>query len=108
MEMLNSTTRKHAFLALIFAASIGSLGGCATIEGAGEDIIVLLIGNKSDLLDERVIDYQTGADFAKQNDLGYYETSAKTGMNVKRAFNTLIDGTNFHKIPDVPSDILTI
>ena len=38
MEMLNSTTRKHAFLALIFAASIGSLGGCATIEGAGEDI----------------------------------------------------------------------
>ena len=41
MEMLNSTTRKHAFLALIFAASIGSFGGingCATIEGAGEDI----------------------------------------------------------------------
>ena len=38
MEMLNSTTRKHAFLALIFAASIGSSGGCATIEGAGEDI----------------------------------------------------------------------
>ena len=38
MEMLNSTTRKHTFLAMILAASIGSLGGCATIEGAGEDI----------------------------------------------------------------------
>ena len=38
MEMLNSNTRKHAFLALILAASIGSLGGCATIEGAGKDI----------------------------------------------------------------------
>lgn len=38
MEMLNSTTRKHTFLAMILAASIGNLGGCATIEGAGEDI----------------------------------------------------------------------
>ena len=38
MEMLNSNTCRHAFLALILAASIGSLGGCATIEGAGKDI----------------------------------------------------------------------
>ncbi|GFD69697.1 hypothetical protein KUL156_58590 [Alteromonas sp. KUL156] len=38
MEMLNSNTRKHAFLALIIAASLGSFGGCATIEGAGKDI----------------------------------------------------------------------
>ena len=38
MEMLNSVLRKHTFFAMILAASIGSLGGCATIEGAGEDI----------------------------------------------------------------------
>ena len=38
MEMLNSKTLKHAFLVLILAASFGSLGGCATVEGAGKDI----------------------------------------------------------------------
>ncbi|WP_334018360.1 entericidin A/B family lipoprotein [Alteromonas sp. S015] len=38
MEMLNSKTRKHAFLVLVLAASFGSLGGCATVEGAGKDI----------------------------------------------------------------------
>ena len=31
-------TLKHAFLVLILAASFGSLGGCATVEGAGKDI----------------------------------------------------------------------
>jgi len=38
MEMLNPKTLKHAFLVLILAASFGSLGGCATVEGAGKDI----------------------------------------------------------------------
>jgi predicted small secreted protein len=38
MEMLNSKTLNHAFLVLILAASFGSLGGCATVEGAGKDI----------------------------------------------------------------------
>lgn len=38
MEMLNSKILKHAFLVLILAASFGSLGGCATVEGAGKDI----------------------------------------------------------------------
>ena len=38
MEMVNSKTLKHAFLVLILAASFGTLGGCATVEGAGKDI----------------------------------------------------------------------
>ncbi len=38
MEMLNSKTLKHAFLVLILAASFSTLGGCATVEGAGKDI----------------------------------------------------------------------
>ena len=53
----------------------------------------MLIGNKCDLnREDRAIDYQTAANFAKDNDLGYYETSAKTGQNVKKAFDKLIDG----------------
>ncbi len=38
MEMLNSKTLKNAFLVIILAASFGTLGGCATVEGAGKDI----------------------------------------------------------------------
>lgn len=52
----------------------------------------MLVGNKNDLKDKRVIPYQTAAKYAQDNDFGYYETSAKTGFNVKRAFTTLFDG----------------
>ena len=38
MEILDSKSLKHAFLAMIITASFGVLGGCATIEGAGKDI----------------------------------------------------------------------
>ncbi len=38
MELLNMTKLKHVFLLLILATGLGSLGGCATVEGAGKDI----------------------------------------------------------------------
>ena len=38
MEILDSKSLKHAFLAMIITASFGVLGGCATIEGAGKGI----------------------------------------------------------------------
>ena len=31
-------------------------------------------------------------DFANENHMGYFETSAKSGENVKEAFETLFDG----------------
>ena len=38
MEMLHSKSIKHVLFAMLFVASCGILGGCATIEGAGKDI----------------------------------------------------------------------
>ena len=51
----------------------------------------LLIGNKSDLDDSRVITEEQGKDLSKQLDsIDYIETSAKYGANVEDAFKKLV------------------
>lgn len=47
---------------------------------------VILIGNKADLVDQRAISKQEAEDFAKANNLIYWETSAKEGNNVEEVF----------------------
>ena len=49
----------------------------------------LLIGNKTDLFDERKISYNEAKDFAASKGMQYIETSAKTNYNVKEAFELL-------------------
>jgi len=48
-----------------------------------------LIGNKSDLESKRQIDFDTATSFASQNQMKYFETSAKTGQNVEEIFSFL-------------------
>ena len=62
-------------------------------ENAGEGIVIMLIGNKSDLNEDRVIEYNEAAQFAEKNQMGYMETSAKTNEHdcVGKSFNLLID-----------------
>jgi small GTP-binding protein len=43
---------------------------------------LLLVGNKSDLVDERAIPFDTGMETAKSIGATYYETSAKTGAHI--------------------------
>ncbi|KAJ6235074.1 ras-related protein rab-2-a [Anaeramoeba flamelloides] len=47
-------------------------------------IVIVLIGNKSDLDSERVISYEEGKKFADKNGLMFLETSAKTDNNVSK------------------------
>ena len=49
-------------------------------------ILLVLIGNKVDLENEREVSYEEGADFAKQYEMFFYETSAKTGKNIDEVF----------------------
>ena len=56
-----------------------------------EHFPVVLIGNKIDLDNERVINKEDGEKVAKNYKFPFYETSAKTGENVKEAFQHLID-----------------
>ena len=48
---------------------------------------VLLVANKVDL--ERKISHNDGYEFASTRNIKYIETSAKTGFNIKEAFNKL-------------------
>lgn len=59
----------------------------------GEDITdIILIGNKIDLLDSRVISAENGQEFANSiNTADFVETSAKNGKNVKIAFKNLVN-----------------
>ena len=49
-------------------------------------IIMVLVGNKNDLENIRDVSYDEGEEFAKNNDMIFFETSAKTGKNVSAIF----------------------
>lgn len=61
-------------------------------EHADEDIIVLLVGNKSDLRHIRAVSTEEGVAFAQENGLFFIETSALDATNVDRAFETILEG----------------
>ena len=51
------------------------------------DVKIILIGNKSDLSDDRKVTYEEAQTFKDENELFYFEeTSAKTGINAKEVF----------------------
>ena len=54
-----------------------------------ENMPIILIGNKIDL-PKRVIDKETALNFAKEQNLEYYETSAKTGEGIDNAIKELV------------------
>ena len=48
-----------------------------------------MIGNKSDDTENRIIRLEDAQKFAKNNKLTYFETSAKTGRNIQKVFESL-------------------
>ena len=55
-----------------------------------KEIIGLVIGNKCDIDKERKVDYEEAKSFSDNNDLGYYEVSAKLDKNVKKVIASLL------------------
>ena len=51
-----------------------------------KDILIVLIGNKSDLEGRRAVSYEEGQKFADDNQLLFFETSAKDGSNIQELF----------------------
>uniref|UniRef100_A0A7S3DHZ5 Ras-related protein Rab-14 n=1 Tax=Palpitomonas bilix TaxID=652834 RepID=A0A7S3DHZ5_9EUKA len=47
---------------------------------------IMLIGNKTDLSEDREVSYEEAQQFCEENDIIYIETCAKTGDNVEEAF----------------------
>ncbi|XP_062872533.1 RAB6B, member RAS oncogene family b isoform X2 [Trichomycterus rosablanca] len=52
----------------------------------GSDVIIMLVGNKTDLEEKRQISIEEGEQRAKELKVMFVETSAKTGSNVKQLF----------------------
>ncbi|KAI4165419.1 MAG: hypothetical protein LQ342_000828 [Letrouitia transgressa] len=55
----------------------------------GNDVIIVLVGNKTDLNDRREVTQQMGEDEAKRCGALFVETSAKAGANVKGLFRRI-------------------
>ena len=56
-----------------------------------EDVLIMLVGNKSDLEDKREIQIEEVKKKAEQYKIAFCETSALDGKNVEYAFDILID-----------------
>lgn len=55
----------------------------------GDDVIVAMVGNKTDLAEKRKVTREEAEERAKKLKVIYVETSAKAGLNVKSLFRTL-------------------
>jgi len=57
---------------------------------AYESVSKILVGNKVDLAEGKVVDVDTAKEFAESSGLAFIETSAKTSFHVEEAFHLLI------------------
>lgn len=57
---------------------------------ADKNIVIILVGNKSDLEDQRAISTEDAKEFAETEGLFFLETSALNAVNVETAFSTVL------------------
>jgi len=76
----------------------------------GTDVVMMLVGNKTDLADKRQVSVEEGETRAKEHDIMFIETSAKAGFNIKALFRKVasalpgMENTNLAKT-DPPSNV---
>jgi len=56
---------------------------------ASENVNKLLVGNKCDLTNKKVVDYTTAKEFADSLGIPFLEASAKSATNIEQAFLTM-------------------
>ncbi|KAJ3673413.1 hypothetical protein LUZ60_006787 [Juncus effusus] len=57
---------------------------------ADRNIVIMLVGNKTDLTDQRAVNADVATEFAQKEGLFYLETSALNSTNVETAFQTVL------------------
>ncbi|EMS16832.1 small GTPase EhRabF4, putative [Entamoeba histolytica HM-3:IMSS] len=62
---------------------------------AEPDVVCMLVGNKADNNQERLVSSEEGEELAKELGILFSEASAKTGDNVKETFIQLFEAINF-------------
>ena len=63
---------------------------------AQEGVLMLLVGNKTDLETTREVSSECGEEWATTNDMPFIETSAKNAKNVDEAFRKLAEMLDKH------------
>jgi len=77
----------------------------------GSDVIIILVGNKTDLTDQRRVSMEQGERRAKELGVLFIESSAKTGHNVKQLFRRVaaaLPGLDINKEEDKPNEVNTL
>jgi len=59
---------------------------------ADSNIVIMLVGNKSDLKHLRAVPTEEARAFASENNLSFIETSALDASNVELAFQNILTG----------------
>ena len=71
---------------------------------AGAQVVKLLVGNKCDMEEERVVTAKEGKEFADSLGISFMETSAKQRINIDEAFMTLTKQV-YELIPDTEKKV---
>lgn len=62
---------------------------------ADSNIVIMLVGNKSDLRHLRAVPTEEAKLFSQENGLSFIETSALDASNVENAFQNILTGPSF-------------
>nr|CAD1822539.1 unnamed protein product [Ananas comosus var. bracteatus] len=57
---------------------------------ADKNIVIMLVGNKTDLVDQRTVPTEDAREFAEKENLFFLETSALEATNIENAFQTVL------------------
>ena len=60
-------------------------------EHANEEVEKMLLGNKCDMIDRRVISTERGESIAREHGIRFLETSAKANINIEKVFMDLAE-----------------
>lgn len=69
------------------------------------DVVIMLVGNKTDLAEKRMVSIEEGEQAAKNFDVMFVETSAKAGYNIKALFRKVasaLPGVGSTPVPPNP------
>lgn len=97
-ELVRSHTQEASALIIVFDVTNQKSFNNAKKwleEAVNEDAITILVATKCDLVEERKVDKETAMNFAKSQEINYYEASAKENVDVAEIFQVVIDDLMF-------------